>query len=258
MTSREYVAGLFDLTGHVGIITGASRGLGLGQAKVLTDAGATVYNLDLAPHSDEEAIREGHMTDIVCDVTEYEQVQKAVEEIAAKEGHLDFLINNAGITFKCRAEEFPEERLDKIMEINLKTPLMIAKICYPYLKESEYIGRIVSISSMAAYMGFTGVLPYDMTKAGILGLTRGLAEEWKNDNILVNSVAPGWFLTKLNEDMFEQNPDRKAAALSKPMLPRFGRPVEIGYMMLFLLSGASTYLTGHDFTVDGGATSHGF
>lgn len=155
MTSREYVAGLFDLTGHVGIITGASRGLGLGQAKVLTDAGATVYNLDLAPHSDEEAIRKGHMTDIVCDVTEYEQVQKAVEEIAAKEGHLDFLINNAGITFKCRAEEFPEERLDKIMEINLKTPLMIAKICYPYLKESEYIGRIVSISSMAAYMGFT-------------------------------------------------------------------------------------------------------
>ena len=258
MTSREYVAGLFDLTGHVGIITGASRGLGLGQAKVLTDAGATVYNLDLAPHSDEEAIRKGHMTDIVCDVTEYEQVQKAVEEIAAKEGHLDFLINNAGITFKCRAEEFPEERLDKIMEINLKTPLMIAKICYPYLKESEYIGRIVSISSMAAYMGFTGVLPYDMTKAGILGLTRGLAEEWKNDNILVISVAPGWFLTKLNEDMFEQNPDRKAAALSKPMLPRFGRPVEIGYMMLFLLSGASTYLTGHDFTVDGGATSHGF
>ena len=258
MTSREYVAGLFDLTGHVGIITGASRGLGLGQAKVLTDAGATVYNLDLAPHSDEEAIRKGHMTDIVCDVTEYEQVQKAVEEIAAKEGHLDFLINNAGITFKCRAEEFPEERLDKIMEINRKTPLMIAKICYPYLKESEYIGRIVSISSMAAYMGFTGVLPYDMTKAGILGLTRGLAEEWKNDNILVNSVAPGWFLTKLNEDMFEQNPDRKAAALSKPMLPRFGRPVEIGYMMLFLLSGASTYLTGHDFTVDGGATSHGF
>lgn len=258
MTSQEYVAGLFDLTGHVGIITGASRGLGLGQAKVLTDAGAIVYNLDLVSHSNEEVIREGYMTDIICDVTEYEQVQKAVDEIVAKEGHLDFLINNAGITFKCRAEEFPEERLDKIMEINLKTPLMIARICYPYLKKSEYIGRIVSISSMAAYMGFTGVLPYDMTKAGILGLTKGLAEEWKNDNILVNSVAPGWFLTKLNEDMFEQNPDRKTAALSKPMLPRFGRPVEIGYMMLFLLSGASTYLTGHDFTVDGGATSHGF
>ena len=99
---------------------------------------------------------------------------------------------------------------------------------------------------------------FNSPKSGVLGLTRGLAEEWKNDNILVNSVAPGWFLTKLNEGMFEQNPDRKAAALAKPMLPKFGRPVEIGYMMLFLLSGASTYLTGRDFPVDGGATSHGF
>lgn len=258
MTSKDYVAGLFDLTGHVGIITGASRGLGLGQAKVLTDAGATVYNFDLAAHSDEEEITGGELIDVICDVTDYAKVQAEVERIAAERGHLDFLINNAGVTFKSRAEEFPEDRLDMIMKINLKTPLMLSKICYPYLKESQYIGRIISISSMAAYMGFSGVLPYDMTKSGILGLTRGLAEEWRNDNILVNSVAPGWFLTKLNEGMFEQNPDRKAAALNKPMLPKFGRPVEIGYMMLFLLSGASTYLTGHDFPVDGGAVSHGF
>ena len=235
MTSKDYVASLFDLTGHVGIITGASRGLGLGQAKVLTDAGATVYNLDLMPHTDEEEIAGGRMTDVICDVTDYKKLETVVREIAEKEGHLDFLINNAGITYKCRAEEFPEDRLDKIMEINLKTPLMLSRICYPYLKESQYVGRIVTISSMAAYMGFTGVLPYDMTKSGVLGLT-----------------------TKLNEGMFEQNPDRKAAALAKPMLPKFGRPVEIGYMMLFLLSGASTYLTGRDFPVDGGATSHGF
>ena len=245
MTSKDYVASLFDLTGHVGIITGASRGLGLGQAKVLTDAGATVYNLDLMPHTDEEEIAGGRMTDVICDsVRMPNRKPKSAKRVT--------------ITYKCRAEEFPEDRLDKIMEINLKTPLMLSRICYPYLKESQYIGRIVTISSMAAYMGFTGVLPYDMTKSGVLGLTRGLAEEWKNDNILVNSVAPGWFLTKLNEGMFEQNPDRKAAALAKPMLPKFGRPVEIGYMMLFLLSGASTYLTGRDFPVDGGATSHGF
>lgn len=258
MTPQEYVGSLFNLTGHVGIITGASRGLGLGQAKVLTDAGAKVYNLDLMPHSDDEEIVNGRMIDITCDVTDYPGVEKIVKKIVETEGQLDFLINNAGITYKCRAEEFPEDRIDKIMQINLKTPMMLSRICYPYLKTSKYIGRIVSISSMAAYMGFTGVLPYDMTKSGILGLTRGLAEEWKNDNILVNSVAPGWVLTKLNEEMFEKNPDRKVAALSKPMLPEFGRPVDIGYMMLFLLSSASTYLTGHDFPVDGGAISHGF
>lgn len=258
MTSKEYVAGLFDLTGHVGIITGASRGLGMGQAKVLTDAGATVYNLDLEPHSDEEEMTGGEFIDVICDVTDYAKVEEAVKRIAGERGCLDFLINNAGITHKSRAEEFPEERLDKIMEINLKTPFMISRICYPYLKKSAHIGRIISISSMAAYMGFSGVLPYDMTKSGITGMTRGLAEEWRNDNILVNSVAPGWFLTKLNAGMFAQNPDRKAAALNKPMLPKFGKPVEIGYMILFLLSGASTYLTGHDFPVDGGATTHGF
>ncbi len=258
MTALEYVGSLFELTGHVGIITGASRGLGLGQAKVLTDAGARVYNLDLIPRTDEAEIREGSMTDVECDVTDYGRVREIVEEIVRKEGHLDFLINNAGITYKCRAEEFPPERLDKILEVNLKAPYMLSRICYPYLKKSEFIGRIVTISSMAAYMGFTGVLPYNMTKSGVKGMTRGLAEEWKNDNILVNSVAPGWFLTKLNEEMFEKNPDRKAAAMNKPMLDHFGTPKEIGYMMLFLLSNASTYLTGHDFAVDGGAVTHGF
>ena len=80
MTSKDYVASLFDLTGHVGIITGASRGLGLGQAKVLTDAGATVYNLDLMPHTDEEEIAGGRMTDVICDVTDYKKLETVVRE----------------------------------------------------------------------------------------------------------------------------------------------------------------------------------
>lgn len=255
--AKSYTSSLFDLTGHVGIVTGASRGLGMGQAKVLTDAGATVYNFSRSPHSDEEPI-EGNLIDVACDVTDHALFKRELEKIIEKEGHLDFLVNNCGISYKCRAEEFPEEKMDQILNINLKTPLILSRLCYPYLKQSEYIGRIVTISSMAAYMGFSGVLPYDMTKSGVLGLTRGLAEEWKDDNILVNSVAPGWFLTHLNADMFEKNPDRKAAALSKPMLGRFGDPKEIGYMVLFLLSGASRYITGCDFPVDGGATSHGF
>ena len=255
--AKSYTAGLFDLTGHTGIITGASRGLGLAQAKVLTDAGATVYNFSRSPHVSDEPI-EGKLIDVACDVTDYALFQSELEKVVEKEGHLDFLVNNCGITHKARAEAFPEEQLDRILEVNLKTPLILSRLCYPYLKESAYIGRIVTISSMAAYMGFSGVLPYDMTKSGVLGLTRGLAEEWKNDNILVNSVAPGWFLTQLNAEMFAKNPDRKEAALSKPMLNRFGDPKEIGYMVLFLLSQASCYITGCDFPVDGGATAHGF
>ncbi|MGI6069058.1 MAG: SDR family NAD(P)-dependent oxidoreductase [Blautia sp.] len=257
MNHMEYVNGLFGLEGHVGIVTGASRGLGMGVAKVLTEAGATVYNLDVIPRGDDEKIG-GNMIDVQVDLLDREATKKVIDEIAAKEGHLDFLINNAGITFKCRAEEFPMDRYRKIQDLNLETVFEISRMCYPYLKKSEYVGRILSISSMAAHMGFTGVVPYCMTKSGILGLTRGLAEEWKDDNILVNSIAPGWFLTKLNGGMFAENPDREKAALAKPMLGRFGYPVEIGYMALFLLSQASTYLTGQDFAVDGGALSHGF
>lgn len=257
METREYVNDLFGLEGHVGIITGASRGLGMGIAKVLTNAGAKLYNLDVAPRGNDEEIS-GDMTDILVDLTDREAVKQEVEAIAQKEGGLDFLINNAGITYKCRAEDFPEERYKKIQDLNLAVLLDLCKLCYPYLKKSSYVGRIISISSMASYMGFTGVVPYCMTKSGVLGLTRGLAEEWKNDNILVNCVAPGWVLTKMNENMFAENSDRKEAALNKPMLCRFADPKEIGYMILFLLGDGSRYLTGQDFAVDGGALAHGF
>lgn len=257
MNSQDYVNELFNLEGHVGIVTGASRGLGMGIAQVLTNAGATVYNLDIIERSDEKEIT-GNMIDIHVDLTDREAVREIVERIAADEGHLDFLINNAGITYKCRAEEYPMEKYKQIQDVNLESIFELCRMCYPYLKESRYIGRIVSISSMAAYMGHSGVVPYCMTKSGVKGLTIGLAEEWKHDNILVNSVAPGWFSTKLNQEMYRKNPERHKAALAKPMLGRFGDPVEIGYMMLFLLSQGSTYLTGQDFAVDGGALSHGF
>lgn len=241
----------------MGIVTGASRGLGMGIAQVLTNAGATVYNLDIIGRSDEKEIT-GNMIDIHADLTDREAVREIVDRITADEGHLDFLINNAGITYKCRAEEYPMEKYKQIQDVNLESIFELCRMCYPYLKESQYIGRIVSISSMAAYMGHSGVVPYCMTKSGVKGLTIGLAEEWKQDNILVNSVAPGWFSTKLNQEMYRKNPERHKAALAKPMLGRFGDPVEIGYMMLFLLSRGSTYLTGQDFAVDGGALSHGF
>ena len=257
MDSTEYVNRLFNLSGHIGIVTGASRGLGLGTARVLAQSGAKVYNFDKIPREMEE-MSVDNIVDIEVDLTQPDKVKDMVGKIVRLEGHLDFLINNAGITIKCRAEDFPSEDYQKIQLINLEAVLELCKICYPYLKKSPFIGRIINISSMAAHMGFTEVVPYCMTKSGIIGLTRGLAEEWKKEPILVNSVAPGWFLTKLNVSMFEKNPNRKQAALGKIALGRFGEPKEIGYMMLFLLSGASVYLTGQDFAVDGGALIHGF
>lgn len=257
MNSTEYVNDLFNLEHHVGIVTGASRGIGAGIARVISKAGATVYNLDVcAPAEDEKFGENVHF--IKVDLIDRTACQKAIDGIAAKEGQLDYLINNAGITHKQRAEEFDMDRYRLIQNINLETVFELCRMCYPYLKQSKYIGRILSISSMGAHMGFNGVVPYCMTKSGVLGLTRGLATEWAHDNILVNSVAPGWILTKLNAEMFEKNPDRKQAAWNKFPLDRFSTPEDIGHMMLFLLSAASSYLTGQDFAVDGGALAYGF
>jgi NAD(P)-dependent dehydrogenase (short-subunit alcohol dehydrogenase family) len=252
--AKEYVNSLFNLESRIGIITGASRGLGLGAAEVLASAGALVYNLDIGEPEKENP----RIIHIQVDLTDREMCRNAIAHIFEKEKQLDFLINNAGITVKQRAEEFDIEKYKNIQNINLETVFELCRMAYPYLKQSKFIGRIVNISSMAAYMGFTEVVPYCITKSGILGLTRGLAVEWAKDNILVNSVAPGWFLTKINEEMFKKNPDRKDAASNMFVLERFGVPEDIGHMMLFLLSGASSYLTGQDFAVDGGALAYGF
>lgn len=153
-----------------------------------------------------------------------DELEYQIKKIADKHGHIDFLINNAGITFKSRAEEFPEERLDAIININLKTPFYDFSIMLSLFERITLYWKDYYYFIYASYMGFNGVLPYDMTKSGVMGLTRGLAEEWKNDNILVNSVSPGWVLTKMNEEMFAKNPDRKEAAANKMMLPRFAEP----------------------------------
>ena len=255
--SANFVNGLFSLKGRVGIVTGASRGIGSAIAEVLSKAGAAVYNFSRHPHTcdDQDCSR---VSDLAVDLYDQQSMEKGVTALIEKEGHLDFLVNNAGISHKERAEMFSDTEYQKIAHINLEAAFKMCSLCYPYLKKSEFIGRIVSISSMGAYMGFSGVVPYCMTKSGITGLTRGLAEEWKNDNILVNSVAPGWFLTSLNQKMFEEHPDRKQAAQNRMMLNRFGEPKEIGYMVLFLLSEAATFITGQDIAVDGGATSHGY
>jgi len=257
MGAMDYVSSLFNLEGRVGIITGATRGLGMGIAKVLTDAGATVYNLSRSPRSNDEDIT-GNMIDVLLDITDKEAVKAKVLEIVEKESHLDFLVNNAGMQYQCRAEELDEEHFLMIENTNQNAVFNNSCICYTYLKESKHVGRIINISSMAGHLGFSGVVPYCMTKHGVIGLTKGLAEEWKKDNILVNSIAPGWFMTKLTTEQYAKDPARGNRAKQKIMLGDYGKPVEIGYMALFLLSEASKYITGQDFAVDGGALVHGY
>ena len=247
---------LFDLKGRTGIITGASSGIGLGTANVLAEAGAKIDALsrtgglkDPAEYCHENII---HVKADVCDMA---QMEEKVKEIGEKDG-IDFLINNAGVTVKCRAENFKMEDFDRIQAVNVRAVFQLSCLCYPYLKKSPHMGRIINTSSMSAHLGFSEVVPYCTSKGAVLAMTRGLAIEWANDNITVNSIAPGWFPSEMNKQVMDA--ERKQKILSRMPVHKFGDTRDIGAMALFLVSDGAKYITGQDYAVDGGALAFGY
>lgn len=245
-----------ELEGRTGIVTGGNSGIGYAIANVLAENGARVFVISRTGKEKEGlAPSVPGVTHVKGDVTDYNCMEDLVNSIAERSG-LDFLINNAGITKKCRAEKFPMEDFGHIMEVNVTSLFALSQICYPYLKNSPYKGRIINISSMAAHLGFSEVVPYCTSKSAVCGLTRGLAVEWANDNICVNSIAPGWFPSEMNKQVM--TPERKAAILARMPVHAFGNTKDLGEMAKFLLSDGAKYITGQDFAVDEGALAYGY
>lgn len=261
MNSQDsFLRNLFGLQGRRCVVTGASSGLGLAMVKVLAQAGAEVLALsrsgkikvedhDQLPDEVEQRIHH-----IACDISHAPSVKNFIE----RHGPLgiDILINNAGITEKMTAENVDDETFRRIHQLNVDSLFRMTRLCYPYLNTSKSIGRVINISSMAAHLGFSEVVPYCSTKAAVTGLTRGLAVEWANKNILVNSVAPGWFPSEMNKQVMDE--ERQKKILSRMPMHRYVKPSELAHMVLFLSSAASTYITGQDFAVDGGALAFGY
>lgn len=244
------------LENRVGIVTGGSSGIGYAIANTLAKAGATVYALSrTGTVKPGQAPSQPGVIHIKGDVTNYAQMEQIIGDITASAG-LDFLVNNAGITQKHRAEVFPMDEFQKILDVNISGIFRLCQICYPYLKVSKTKGRIINISSMAAHLGFSEVVPYCTSKAAVCGMTRGLAVEWANDNICVNSIAPGWFPSEMSKQVM--TPERKAAILNRMPVHAFGDTNDLGAMAEFLLSDGAKYITGQDFAVDGGALAYGF
>ncbi len=247
-----------ELKGRVGIITGASSGIGYAIAEVLASNGATIYSISRTGEVKEDLLpSHENVIHIKADITDYLSITETIKEIADKHNSsIDFLINNAGATTKCKAENFSDVDFDRIMEVNVKSVFKLSCIAHPYLKNSQYKGRIINISSMSAHLGFSEVVPYCTSKSAVCGMTRGLAVEWAKDNICVNSIAPGWFSSKMLIDVMDEK--RKEKILSRMPMHKFGDTKDLGGLALFLVSDYGTYVTGQDYAMDGGALAFGY
>lgn len=247
-----------ELSGKAGIVTGGSSGIGFQIANTLAKAGAAVYVISRTGRP-KEGVGESHsgIVHIKGDVGDNGAMKELAARLAGKhQGCLDFLVNNAGVSFKCRAEEFPMDQFDRIMDVNVKYLFQMSVICYPYLKKSSSKGRIINITSMSAHLGFSGVVPYCTSKGAVLAMTRGLAVEWAQDNINVNSIAPGWFKSRMTDQVVDAA--REAKILGRMPFHAYGDTKDLGEMARFLCGPGAGYITGQDFAVDGGALAYGY
>ena len=248
---------MYSLEGLRIIVTGASGGLGLSMAVMLAECGATVFGLSRSGDIKEDyhGVIPYNLIFDRLDVREEQEILKKFSEIG-NGGGIDVLVNNAGVIERKSAAEVSNKELCFITDVNIKGVYNCCKHAFPYLRKSKHIGRIISISSMAAYLGFSEVVPYCASKASVLGITRGLAVEWAQHNVLVNSVSPGWFPSQMNLQVMD--PERQIKILARMPLHRYGKPEELAAMICFLASPAASYITGQDFSVDGGARAYGY
>ena len=238
------------------IVTGGSKGIGRGIAKVFASEGARV--LLVGRHSDtgEPAAREivdagGGASFFCADVSDHGEVAAMVEAAVDRHGGIDVLCSNAGVFPSARLDEMTEEEWDTVNSINLKGTFLTVKACLPELKRSD-AGRVLLTSSITGPItGYPGWAHYGATKAGMLGFMRTAAIEFAQHNITINAVMPGNIMTEGLDDIGEDYLETMTRSI--PMA-RLGETEDIGYAMLFLASDEAKYITGQTLIVDGGQT----
>ena len=249
---------LFDLTGKVALITGASRGLGQNMARALAKAGAdiaiTSRTLDSLAGFKEEAEAYGRkVLPLELDVTREESIKAAVEKTAARFGKIDILVNNAGCNRRKYSVDYAWEDWDYIVGTNLKGAFFMAKEVARRMIPRRF-GRIINIGSGTSLFGYKTITPYAASRGGIKQMTMCLAAEWAPYNVTVNCLAPGWFVTEQNRRQFDDAAWRDAV-LGRIPAGRLGGNNDLDTAVVFFASEFSTYVTGQILCVDGGFTT---
>lgn len=249
---------LFDLTGQVAIVTGTSRGLGQYLARALAKAGAdlvlTSRNRDhLAAFEKEIAALGRRAVSLELDVRNHESIERMVSAAEAAFGHLDILVNNAGCNVRKPALDVTWEDWNLILDTNLRGSFFVAQAVARRMVPRRY-GRIVNIGSVTSVAGFAGLGPYGASRGGIRQLTMSLADDWGKHGITVNCLAPGWFQTKQNEVLYE-NQEWVEYLCDRIPVKRPGEPHDLDGAIVFLASESSRYVTGQTLLVDGGIST---
>lgn len=247
---------LFDLSNKVALVTGASKGIGEGIARIFAAYGAKVIissrkqaELDeLAASIQKDG---GEVTALACNVGEMQQLKHLVEKSIERYGRIDILVNNAatnpvfGPVLEC-----PENAFDKIMQVNVKGPFELSNLVHPIMK-AQGGGSIINISSIAGFTPDMGLGIYSVSKAALNMLTKVQAKEWGSDGIRVNAICPGIIKTKFSQALWEN--EKMLSHFTKRLpIARMGTVEEIAPMALYLASGAATYTTGELIVIDGG------
>ncbi|RAL05997.1 putative short chain dehydrogenase [Aspergillus ibericus CBS 121593] len=253
----------FSLAGKVVCVSGAARGLGLTQAEAILEAGAKVYALDrleepspefyvIQQRALEELGTELHYRRI--DVRDTELLNTAIEAIANTEGRLDGLVAAAGIQQETPALEYTARDSNTMFEVNVTGVFMTAQAVAKQMIRFGNGGSIALIASMSGTVANRGLIcpAYNASKAAVLQLGRNLAMEWGQYNIRVNTISPGYIVTAMVEQLFVQYPERRDEWPKQNMLGRLSTPNEYRGAAVFLLSDASSFMTGSDLRMDGG------
>ena len=258
MESKESFGSEFDLTGKVAVVTGAGRGMGYHIALALARYGAdlvicsrTVSELEKLGGEIKESGRRVFITQM--DIRNISDIDAMVKDAVSYFGHIDILINNAGINRPQKAEEVTEENWDSVMDTNLKGLFFCAQAVGKVMIKQKK-GKIINVSSQAGSVGLLQRAAYCSSKGAVNQLTRVLAIEWAKYNINVNAVAPTFIETPFTAPMFQKE-GFKEYVLENIPIGRVGKPEDVIGGVLYLSSGASDLVTGHILLMDGGWTA---